>query len=286
MKIYIPFIFVLFLLNIQAQDKKQNKLDFDIETSFSIGVKDLYVEQFETTDHIDFLNYVDFDPDYCEDFYLKFGLKYGFFKKMYTDINFTLESDLIPDTFDVSIYYFPKKSIGIGIGSMRNKMYITSYEDFYKGKYPDYYILDDNIRQFINYNTGYYISSLIRPIYNDRLKIDLKLDFGLASFNRKHSSFYLKRKLSNEKLLFDYVLKGKFSPFINPKLNIRLKAFNINKSSIGFLLNSGYYYSKSRFDNKESFYKWTDDDKTIEYIKSPRHTYYQFTTDLGVYLRW
>jgi len=286
MKFYIPFIFVLFVLNIKAQDKKQNRIDFDIETSFSIGVKDLYVEQFKTTNYIDFLNYADCNPDFIDDSYVKLGMKLGLLDKVYTDMNIILGSDFAPDTYDFSLNILPIKHLGIGFGIMRNKVYISSFEKFHLETHPDYYLMDNNVRQFINYNAGFYISPLIRPIYNDHLKIDLKLDIGLASFRQNLTAFYLKKKLSNERISYEYLTKRKFELYINPKLNLRLKIFNIQKANIGLLLNSNFYYSKKRINYKQFYSKWVDSNPRIDYIRSPSHTFEEFNIDMGVYVKW
>jgi hypothetical protein len=281
MKLILSFFLFLFSLNFWAQNKNK----YDIEGSFSIGVTDLDVEKRKTNNYLDLLNYADFDPDNIDDYILRMGLKFGNFKKFYTDINFVLQSDLVPDTYDVSLNMFYNKSIGLGVGSMRTYMYISSFEEFVLDKHPEYFLLDQNIRQYKLYNSGFYITPILKPINNNRLQIELKCDVGLAASSKDKFSFFLKRKYDNERLSYTYKTRKDIHLFINPKLNIKLRLFNLNKASVGFLLNTSYYYSKMNINCQRTTQKWTESNKKIIDFRSPGHKVKQYFIDVGVFIR-
>jgi len=280
--IILSVLLLILSFGLSAQDSDKQKF----ELSMTFGLADLNVEKFSPVENIDFLNYLNTYPDYLDFMTVKLGIKYKFSEKLTTDLNLILFDDLVPDNFDISSHYLLNDYFGIGAGTMLYKNYITNFETYHIDSNPDYYIMDGNVRQFKSFDLGFYISPSFRPVYNDRFKAEIKFDLGLSSFLKEETSFYMKRKNSNEKLLYDYKTTMAFHPYINPRVNLKLKAFKINGTSVGFMCNTNLFYSKKAMNYTRSIQVWTPDNATNQDINSPKHSYSRFEIDFGVYLNW
>jgi hypothetical protein len=280
--VHITAYLLAFGLHLVAQDPIAQNFEFSI----TLGTADVSLEKYISSEHMDFLNYMNSDLDYFELSAIKLGFSYDFLERMYTDINVIVMSDLVPDNYDVSVHYFFNKYLGVGLGSLYYSNYISYFEDYHKETHPDYIILDYNMRQFENYDLGFYISPTFRPIYSKRLKVALRCDFGLSSFMEEHTAFYLKRKRSNELRLYDYRTVKTFEPYINPKLNLKLRAFKIGNLSVGVIFNTNYFYSKKSMDYYRTYQVWTSDNSNEEFIDSPKHRYSRFELDGGIFFGW
>ena len=267
-------------INVFAQKLKLKNKEFN----FTIGSSELKVDKFSPNENLDFLNFVDFDPDYTDFIILKLGYKFDFFSKMSADIKLVMMDDIIPDNFDISVYYFVTPSIGIGVGSMLNKGWITGFEEYQSQYLSNYFILDDNVKQFINYDLGFYLSPIVKPIDNDIFKLQLSFDLGISSFNKQSATFYYKKEFSNERVQYHYNTTHKYQPYIQPKIDIRLKLFKIKNTSIGLLLNSNYYYSQKSINYTRSIQSWTLENSTTEQIKPAKHEYSRYEVNMGIYM--
>ncbi|MEX0986236.1 MAG: hypothetical protein WD052_02080 [Bacteroidales bacterium] len=232
------------------------------------------------------MNYMNSDLDYIELSAIKIGFSCDFSEHIYVDINVIVMSDLVPDNYDISVHYFFNKYLGVGLGSLYYSNYVSYFEDYHKETHPDYIILDGNMRQFETNDLGLYISPTFRPIYSDRLKVALRCDLGLSSFMEERSVFYLKRKLSNEMRLYDYRTAKTFEPYINPKLNLKLRAFKLGNVSIGVMCNTNYFYSRKSMDYYRTYQVWTSDNSIEELIDAPKHRYSRFELDGGIFFTW
>jgi hypothetical protein len=244
------------------------------------------MEKFSANENLDFLNYFGTDPEYVGYAVVNLGYKFDFLSKMSADVKLILMSDLVPDNYDISAYYHLNKTIGIGIGSVLNKVYISGFEQFQAQNLPNYYLVDDNSQQIKVYDLGLYLTPMFKLIRSDRFQTTLKFDLGLASFLKEESVFFHKRKLGNERLSYHYNTNISFQPYINPKIEMRLQAFHINKTSVGLLLNSNFYYSKRSMNYVRSIQRWTSDNEINELVKTPKHAYIQFEIDFGIYVKW
>ncbi len=282
MRLPIFIIFYLISLNLFAQNLAFKNQEF----SFSVGIAELDIEKFSPNKNLDFINYVDFDPEYLDFIIMKLGYRFDFFSKMSADIKLIMMDDIIPDNYDISVDYFLKPWIGIGAGSTLNKIWITYFEEYQIQALPDYYLMDYNVQQFTAYDLGFYLSPILKPIDNGVFKLLIKCDLGISSFMKEEATFYHKKKLSNERLQYHYETKADYQPYIQPRLDMRLKAFRIKETSFGILLNSSYYYSKRSINYIRTIQAWTSENKIKEQIEPPKHSYSRFEFNMGIFVSW
>ena len=170
---------------------------------------------------------------------------------------------------------------------MLHTNYLTGIEQFQIQSLPDYYLMEENQYQSKVYDWGFYISPAIKAFDNDTFQLLVKCDLGVSSFMKKAVTFYHKKKLSNERLSYHYKTKPGFQPYIQPKLSMRLRAVKFNRSSLGFLIKSNYFYSKKSIDYQRSIQVWTtDNNKSVETIDSPKHKYSGLELEAGIYFKW
>jgi len=282
MRVAFLILFSLVSQGIFAQSRTFKNQEF----FFTVGAGELDVEKFSPNESLDFLNYVNTYPEYADFIVLKLGYKFDFLTKMSADIKLVMMDDIIPDNYDVSVHYFIRPWLGVGVGSMLNKNWITYFEEYHIQTFPEYYMSDNNVRQFTTYDLGFYLTPAIKLIDNEIIKLQITSDLGISSFMKEEASFYYKKKLSNERLYDHYETKIDFQPFIQPKIDVRLKAFKIKEATIGFLLNSNYYYSKRSINYFRTIQTWTTENGITEKIEPSKHKYSRFEFNMGMFLRW
>ena len=255
--------------------------------SFSVGVLDYSVQKMPATRNLDFVNYLEDYPEGPDYITVKLGYTFDYSSKMTADIQLIMMDDLVPDNFDISTHYYFKKWLGVGVGSMLHKTYITGIEQFQVQSLPDYYLLDENQYQSKVYDLGFYISPALKPFDTDVFRLLIKCDLGMSSFMKKEASFYHKKKLSNERLAYHYETNPAFQAYIQPKMEMRLRAFKMGGSSLGFLVKSNYFYSKKSIHYQRSIQKWvSDENKKTETIQSPKHQYSGLEFEVGIFWKW
>lgn len=148
MRLLFSFIFCLINFGLFAQNSGLTNKEF----FFTIGIAELEIEKFQPNENLDFINYVDSDHEYTDFVILKLGYKFDFLSKMSADIKLIMMDDIIPDNYDISVYYFARPWIGVGIGSMLNKNWITYFEEYQMQTLTDYYLVDNNVKQFTVYD--------------------------------------------------------------------------------------------------------------------------------------
>lgn len=264
----------------------QNALVKNQEFFFTIGVAELDMEKFQPNESLDFMNYFTHDPVYTDFVILKLGYTFDFLSKMSADIQLIMMDDIVPDNYDITVHYFMQSWLGIGVGSVLNKNWITSFEEYQIQALPDYYLVDYNVQQFTIYDIGFFLSPMLKPIDNDFFKLRIACDLGLSSFMKEEAAFYHKKKLSNERVQYHYETETDYQPYIQPNIEIRIKAFKIKNTSLGFLLNSNYYYSKRSINYLRTIQAWTSDNTITEQIEPAKHTYSRFELNAGMFLRW
>lgn len=282
MRVYFILIFCLINIGLSAPNSVLKNQEF----FFTIGFSEFETEKFLPNENLDFINYVDFDTGYTDYIILKLGYKFDFLSKMSADIKLIMMDDIIPDNYDISVSYFVRPWIGVGVGSMLNKNWITYFEEYHIQILNDYYLLNNNVKQFTAYDLGFYLAPTLKPIDNDIFKFQITCDLGISSFMREDATFFYKKKFSNERLQYHYKTNNNYQPYIQPKIDIRLKAFKIKDASIGFLLNSNYYYSNKSINYFRTIQTWTSENKITEQIKPPKHNYSRFEFNMGMFLKW
>ena len=282
MRVHLLLIFCLINIGLFAQNSVLKNQAFLL----SIGFAELGIEKFSPNENLDFINYVDTDPEYTDFVILKLGYEFDFLSKMSADINLIMMDDIIPDNYDISVYYFVRPWIGVGIGSMLNKNWITYFEEYQTQALTNYYLVDYNVKQFTVYDLGFYLAPTLKPIDNDIFKLQITCDLGISSFMREETAFYHKKILSNERLQYHYKTNADYQPYIQPKIDLRLKAFKIKDTSIGFLLNSNYYCSNKSINYSRTIQTWTSENKITEHIKPSKHSYSRFEFNMGIFLKW
>lgn len=282
MKLIFSFLLVLACFCSLAQ-----KLDVrNSELSFSIGAVENYIEKFPNSMNIDFLNYSNTYPGYFDYAVVNIGYKFDFLSKISAEINLIVMSNLVPDNYDVSVYYHFNKTVALGVGSRLNKFYISNFEQFHLQRFPDYYLVDNNQKQFRVYDLGFYLTPMFKLIQHKWFQTTVKVDVGMTSFLGEEADFYHKRKLSNERMTYHYNTIFSFQPYVNPKLEIRLRIFNINKTAVGLFLNSNFFYSYRTMNYNRSIQLWTSDSEVYEFIRPQKHKSTQFEASAGFYVKW
>lgn len=281
MKLIFTLILHLACFSLFAQELNTIKNEW----SFSFGIVENGMNKIPINQNLDFLNYFDTDPDYIDEFVFKMGYKCDFFSKMSADIKLIIMSDLAPNKYDVSVYYHFNDIVGIGLGSYLYGYLISYFDQFQSQSLPDYYSMEENT-SFNAYDLGFYVTPIFKLIRNQRFQTTIKIDMGLSSFLKDKFVFNYKRKLSNEKLIYYYNTKITLCPFINSKLEMRLRMFNIKKVSFGLLLNSNLFYSYRNINYNRSIQQWTPDNEVNETIKQPKHNQIKFEADFGIYVKW
>lgn len=279
-------IFILLLTLICWQAVAQEKFLKNQEFSFSIGFSEHEIEKFAAQENLDFINYFDANPDYLDYIIVKFGYKFDFMSKMSADIKLILMDDLIPDNYDIVVHYFLKPWLGMGAGTMLRKNYITSFEQYHVEQLPNYYLLDENLKQFTTYDLSFYLSPAIKIMHSNIFKLQLQCDLGVSSFMKEEAAFYHKKKLSNEKQHYFYATKTAFQPYIQPKLDLSVSVLRRQKTIFGILLNSHYYYANRSMNYERTLQTWITENSITEFIKPLKHNFRQFEVNVGIFLRW
>lgn len=283
MKITKITVLALFLCQIVfAQDKALRNCEF----SWTMGFAEMDIATLPDGANGDFLNYFVSDPGYLDYVVMKLGFRFDFMEKMSADVNLILFDDIIPDDFDVAVYYNPLPKFGVGFGAMLYKNWIESYEDLYIQDKTDYYWLDGASRAFTFYDFAVYFSPLVRPFYNDKFKVVLKCNIGLSTFLREGASFSLKQKYSNERQTCTIKTCCNFQPFVNPSVDLRLKLFDMEKTSLGLVVKSSLFYGKRSIDYNRTVQTWSANNVFREKVKMEKHDFGRYEFSGGVYISW
>jgi len=282
MKPYAIIVISLLSFGLSAQSTFIKNQEF----SFTMGVSAIDIEKLTPSAELDFVNYFDTYPENPDYVLVKLGYKFDYGRKMAADIKLVMMDDFLPDNFDVSTHYYIVPRFGIGVGSMLHKDYISFFEQFQIESYPDYILLDQNGKQFTAYDLSFYVSPAFNPFKKDAFQLLFKCDIGLSSFMKEEAVFYHKKNLSNERMHFHYRTLKTFQPYVQPKAELKVKAFDVNKVSVGFIVNSSYYFSKRSIDYKRTIRTWTAENSVVALIKPPKHRYSRFEVNGGMFLRW
>lgn len=284
--ICLKIITITFCFLISFNLFSQNIKIRNSELSLSFGLAEYDIQQKADGSSLNFLDYFDDYPDYIDYGQIKIGYKFDFAKQMSADIKLILQDDLSPSNFDVSMYYHSDKNYGLGLGAMMYHCYISYFEEYHKANYPEYYLTDMNMRQWRAADFSFYISPMLKLIDNERLNFTLKCDVGLSSFLKEQTTFYLKRKLSNEKYFHYYDTKLAFQPYINSKIELKFSLLKIKTKTLGLLINSNFYYAKRNISYVHTTRQWTSDNQTQETVNPDKYHYSRFEMDFGLFFKW
>ncbi|MDN4165862.1 hypothetical protein QWY31_10125 [Cytophagales bacterium LB-30] len=277
---------VLFLLTLGSQAWAQERIISNEEISFTLGIAELEVSTYPTNQDLDFLNYVDHYPSQLDFILIKLGYRFDLYSKISTDIKLVMLDDIIPDNYDVSAYYNLNPWLGLGLGSMLSKNWISNFEEYQIQALPEYYLVNDNLKQFNTYELGFYISPKLRPIRSKYFSLQVSCDLGMSSFSQHRVSFLHKKQFSNEKVRYQYQTHTHYQPYIQPKMDIRIHAFSIKEASFGFLFNSTYYHSNRSINYTRTTTTWTSENPIAEHIQAPKHTYARLEVNMGMCITW
>jgi len=264
----------------------QNRLMKHQEISLTVGSEVNEIDRFAPTEQLDFMNYCDPDQGLGEISRLKLGYSVDFYSKLSTELKVILMSDLIPDSYDVDVRYFLKPWLGFGVGSMLTKNWMTSFEEYQAMQLPDYYLVDENVKQFTTYDVGYYLSAMLKPIDTDGFNLRISCNVGVSSYMKEEVKFFHKKKLSNERLQYHYITHSNFQPFIQPEIDVRINAFSLNDISYGLLLHLSYFHSNRSMNYTRTIQTWTSENKVTERIESPKHSYSNVECNVGLFVCW
>lgn len=256
------------------------------EFSYTLGVSNLGVERFAQNQNLDFVNYLDSGYAGADFIILKLGYKFDFSKKMSANIKLIMMDDIIPDNYDISMHYFARPWVGIGIGSMLNKNWISDFEQHQLRTLPDYHLMDQNMKQFTVYDLGFYVSPTLKPFDNGAMTLQVTCDVGVSSFMKERATFQHKKKFGNERLQYHYETKADFQPYVQPKVDFQLKLYTNRIATVGLLFNSNYFYTKRSINYYRTIQTWTADNEVIEELKMPKHRYTRLEINVGLFARW
>lgn len=282
MKQLILSIILFSGMSLMAQDQLlRNQI-----VSLSVGVAEHSIEKFSASDKLDFMNYTNEYEGNFDFILIKLAYSFEFSKNMSADVELIMLDDIIPDNFDIKINYSFRPWLGIGAGTMLHKNWISSFEEFHKQTMPDYNLLDDNSKYFVNYDLGFYLSPFVQIIDNEFIKLNVACDLGVSAFMQYETDFVLKKKLSNEKVRYQYKTMSVYQPFIQPEIDVKIKVFELEKASFGFLFNAQYYYAGRSINYWSKIQKWTDENEITEKIMPSKHLFTKFSLNLGMFVRW
>jgi hypothetical protein len=283
MKQRIALLFLMASASVLAQNQKVGNSVF----SFAVSGAKLNVQKFPVGKDLDFLNYIDSETAYFVDYEIvKIGYKFTLNPKTSMDIRVLIMSDLLPDNFDIAVYHHMNGFLSVGAGAMLYKNYISYFEQFLIDNNPDYFLVDENEKQWKQYDLGFYLTPVFMPINTENFRATFKMDVGLSSFLREAAVFYLKKKLSNERQLHHYATKLAFQPYINPKLDASLVVVKVNKAAIGVMAGANFFYAKRRVNYERAIQTWTMDNEVSDLVKTPKHAFSRFEMDLGLFVKW
>lgn len=266
------------VLSMWAQD---NSCKMELSARFGVG--ETAVEKISEEENLDFLNYVNDYPDMVDLVTIKLGLKFDCYERMQIRLNIILMGDLYPDKFDIRTDYLLGNHFGLGIGSMMYTYYFNEFGSYYSSWEDEYYIRQHHI-SLDAYDLGFYISPSWFLINNDRLRLRINCDLGMASFLKEASSFDLKARYSNERQLHEYYTRLTFQPYIDPSLDIRLRLLKIKNSSLGLISHTHLFYSKRSIRYDRNILVWTDENSDFQTLKPPNHSFCRYEIDLGLYV--
>lgn len=283
MKQLIAFTLLSLSISVSAQNFEAGNKVF----SFTFGGANLKVQQYAVGNDLDFLNYMDAESDYFVDYEIvKIGYKFKIDTKTTMDIRLLVMSDLRPDNFDIAVYRQINRLISVGAGTMLYKNYISNFERFISDKYPDYYLVDENRKQWKQYDLGFYFTPVFTPINTENFSTTVKFDVGLTSFLKEVEVFNLKKKLSNERQLHHYATKMAFQPFVNPKISASLTLFKVKNTAVGIMAGANYFYAKRRVNYERTIQIWKEENEISDLVKTPKHSFSRFEMDLGLFVKW
>lgn len=279
------FFFLIVLMLVHFGSYAQNMKIRNHEFFFSIGFSEIEVDKYPQNENLDFLNYLDNDSEFPDYILVKFGYRFDFLSKMKADIRIIMMDEIVPDNYDISVKYVVSPWLGIGVGSILNKNYISNFENYHIEAFENYHLLDYNMKQFEAYELGFYLTPIVKPIVNDIVEFQIALDLGVASFLNQEAFFAQKKKFSNEKMIYKYSTEINFQPYIQPKFDLRIKTLKIKNTTVGLFLNSTYSYSERNIKYTRSIQRWTLDNIQLDNIAPPKHSFSRWEMNLGIFFQ-
>ncbi len=282
MKVKFYFFLVLLTSGMYAQNwKPRNRV-----LTISAGIEDIQVQKFASANRLDFMNYVEDYPYFGDYLILKLGYRFDFLSHMHTELNVMFLDLMFPYYFDLSTHYFLNKGFGLGAGTMLSTSFISGFGENQKDILPEYYFLNYYTGYWDVYDWNFFVSTLVRPVNNERISLALRLDMGFSRFTRQKTEYHYKKKNANEKLHYIYETLPAFQPYIRPEMRFRFRIFKIKYISAGLLLHSSYYYARRGMNYRIRICKWTSDNCQNQIVRPPKHNFSGIDLDAGIFVRW
>lgn len=254
---------------------------------FSIyeGSRNVFSNQVNTGNQIDFLNYmysVENDADYP---YIEFATRLKHYDLYQIDVRLTLYNSVVPYCYNISYERFLNENFGIMAGSLANRYYITEFNDIYSSIFD----VDINARSLVRQWNMSLIGAYIGPSYQNSYEIFsvyAVLKAGMATFYPFQQKNIIKEEQTNYKMVYDYNSRVNFQPFIMPEVEFSVEFIQYRRANIGGRIRMAYMYTRTSINYNQDFYEWTYDSPVHDVVKTPKHNFQQLDWDLGVFIRW
>ncbi len=250
------------------------------------GVRDTKIDSFPNAQNVDFMNYIYGSLNSFDYGYIGFEGQFRIKSKWAADIKVAMYDDFAPDNLDISVQYFPVRSIGISLGLYTHSQLMNDFTMFHRttgtGLYGD---LETNFRQRKLFDRGMQVGVLFARDFG-AFHPSLKINGGISSFKPFAETVLQKEINGNFLSRIDYETKNTWNPFIFPELRFDIDCLNINNYKIGVQFQASLFYSQKAINYEQTTYMWTLENPLTEKVDSPTHSYRKFDMDMGIYMRW
>ncbi len=279
MKKIVIFILIIGNLTVFAQ----NGFIKSYKIATFVGVRDDKRDSFPNNENLDFLNYIKQDKEYVDYLYLGLSSHILFKHNIETDLRFAFMGGM-SDIY-ISTQYFPIKNVGFNIGFYSNGYMLNEFSTYHKindiGMFGD---LETNYRQRFPVDIGFF-GGLNLQIRFWKIHTLMKLNTGMSSIKPFSETVGQKEVNGNYRKNIEYETKHNFQIYYFPELEFNIDCIKIQNSTIGFQLQTSYFYARKSIDYKRTIYEWTNQNPIIENISGQKHQIRLFYLDLGLYVR-
>ncbi|HPR31989.1 MAG TPA: hypothetical protein PLK12_07835 [Prolixibacteraceae bacterium] len=271
-------VFLLHGLFLRAQDRQQR-----IEFSITSGYRHVDVERQQPGIDFDFLNYA--KPVRMHSLSNRgLGVEYHVNDKLHVGLTGFFFNNLKPEELDFFSDYFFSDYLGLDLMIYLKTFCMLDFEIGQHNTNPGYIDLDRNRREFQTGDLGFSFSPILRLNIFRRVEVLMMCNLGLASFLEEETWLYLKKQFSNEIQGYHYQTKLAFQPYINPRINLRIKVLEGERGVLGILYNTNFFYSERSMNYDRSVHTWTEGNTVAQKVEPPKHTFYRYEINAGIFV--
>lgn len=287
MRNLISYLFSsLLLLGLTSNVSGQERFIESYGYGLWFGIRDVQPEIFSDGAHLDFLNYLESNNEYPEYELLGMNFYFKFRNNWELDTKFAVCSDLELSNYNLKVRYALNKFLGISAGYYRFPQYMSEFDAWYLNKNENFFEnIPGNyaqIRVFENgLTTGLYLNQNIGFIH---LRLDI--NGGVSSLSKFDIVFERKKMQSNFKQKIVYNVGYSPTLFFFPELTANFDVIKLKYNTMGIQLKTNWMYLKRSMNYTQTSYSWTYEDKAIEEVINPNHSFKKFEFDVGIFLRW